>query len=112
MYRFGFNLISSSNKSIDLDASFKLLNKESYFINIGRGNTVNQKELLYALKNSILTGSIIDVFKKEPLGINSQLWELKNLLITPHIAGACNDAMLLTEAFIANKLMETICSTD
>ena len=69
---------------------FKLLNKESYFINIGRGNTVNQKELLYALKNSILTGSIIDVFKKEPLGINSQLWELKNLLITPHIAGITN----------------------
>ena len=33
MYRFGFNLISSSNKSIDLDASFKLLNKESLTIN-------------------------------------------------------------------------------
>lgn len=69
---------------------FQLLNKESYFINIGRGNTVNQNDLLYALKNSILTGSIIDVFKKEPLKKNSKLWKLNNLLITPHIAGITN----------------------
>ena len=69
---------------------FKLLNDESYFINIGRGNTVNQKELYYALKNNILTGSIIDVFREEPLDTKDKLWGLNNILITPHIAGITN----------------------
>ena len=71
-------------------SEFKLLNNESYFINIGRGNTVNQKELLYALKKSILTGAIIDVFQEEPLNQKSELWKLQNLFITPHIAGITN----------------------
>ena len=74
---------------IGLD-EFKLLGDESYFINIGRGNTVNQKELYYALKNNILTGSIIDVFRKEPLDKKDKLWGLNNILITPHIAGITN----------------------
>ena len=74
---------------IGLD-KFKLLNNESYFINIGRGNTVKQEDLYYALKNNILTGAIIDVFKKEPLGKKENLWKLNNILITPHIAGITN----------------------
>ena len=69
---------------------FKLLNNESYFINVGRGNTVNQKEMIYALRKKILTGAILDVFKKEPLYRNNELWTLKNILITPHIAGITN----------------------
>ena len=87
---------------IGLD-EFKLLNSESYFINIGRGNTVNQEELYYALKNYILTGAIIDVFKKEPLNKKEELWNLKNIYITPHIAGTTNateyTAKLLRENF-------------
>ena len=69
---------------------FKLLNSESYFINIGRGNTVNQSDMIYALKNNILTGAIIDVFKTEPLNKYNELWKLKNIFITPHIAGITN----------------------
>ena len=71
---------------IGLD-EFSLLSNESYFINIGRGRTVKQTDLIYALKNNILTGAIIDVFNKEPLDKNNELWNLKNILITPHIAG-------------------------
>ena len=69
---------------------FKLLNSESYFINIGRGNTVNQDELNYALRSNILTGAIIDVFKQEPLSKKEGLWNMNNIFITPHIAGITN----------------------
>ena len=74
---------------IGLD-EFNLLSNESYFINIGRGNTINETEMIYALKNNILTGAIIDVFNKEPLDKNNELWNLKNIFITPHIAGITN----------------------
>ena len=69
---------------------FKLLNKQSYFINIGRGTTVNELDLIYALKNSILSASVLDVFEHEPLKSNSKLWDLDNVIITPHIAGITN----------------------
>ena len=100
---------STTNNIIGL-AEFKLLNKECYFINVGRGNTVNEKELIHALNNSILTGAILDVFNKEPLHKTSQLWTLNNVYVTPHIAGITNatnySACLLKknfEAFNQNK---------
>ena len=71
-------------------AEFNLLNKDCYFINAGRGLTVNEEELIYALKNRILTGAILDVFSKEPLNEKNPLWELDNVYITPHIAGITN----------------------
>ena len=68
----------------------KLLNKDSYFINVGRGSTVKENDLIYALKEGLISGAILDVFAKEPLNKSSELWELKNVLLTPHIAGITN----------------------
>ena len=94
---------------------FKILNNESYFINVGRGNTVNENDLLYSLDNSILTGAILDVFKQEPLKKNNKLWNLNNVFISPHIAGITNptnySAKLLKENFIAlynNKKLKNL----
>ena len=42
------------------------------------------------MKNTILTGAIIDVFQKEPLNKYNELWNLANIFITPHIAGITN----------------------
>ena len=69
---------------------FNLLKKDCYFINAGRGLTVKEGELVYALKNKVLIGAILDVFSKEPLDEDNPLWELDNVYITPHIAGITN----------------------
>ena len=63
---------------------------ESYFINAGRGYTVNEEELIFALQNKILTGAILDVFLKEPLNKKSPLWNIENVYLTPHIAAITN----------------------
>jgi len=103
---------SETNNIIGL-SEFKLLNTESYFINVGRGMTVNEQELIYALSKSILSGAILDVFSKEPLNKKSKLWELNNVFITPHIAGITNAtdfaASLLKKNFnalISNKKIQ------
>tara|TARA_B100000686_G_scaffold149590_1_gene156862 strand:+ start:23701 stop:24651 length:951 start_codon:yes stop_codon:yes gene_type:complete len=98
------NLLPNTSKTkglINLSV-FKLLNKESYFINIGRGKTVIEKELIYALKNNILTGSILDVFKNEPLIKSNELWKLKNVFISPHIAGITNATNYAAKIFKNN----------
>ena len=70
------------------DASmFKKFKKGGYFINIGRGTTVNEESLLEALTNGTLLGAGLDVFEVEPLPQSSPLWNLKNVIITPHFSG-------------------------
>jgi phosphoglycerate dehydrogenase-like enzyme len=68
----------------------KMLNifkKGSFFINIGRGDTVDEKELIKALKSGTIKGAGLDVFEKEPLPDASPLWKMDNVIITPHYSG-------------------------
>ena len=66
---------------------FNVMKPNSFFINVGRGETVDEAALYNALKRKKIAGAGLDVFKNEPLKANSQLLKLDNTLITPHIAG-------------------------
>lgn len=66
---------------------FKDMKKSAYFINVGRGKTVVEKDLIYALREKIIAGAALDVFEQEPLNNNSELWNMKNAILTPHCAG-------------------------
>lgn len=52
--------------------------------NLGRGNCIRESDLLWALKNNVIKGAALDVFENEPLSDLSPLWNLDNVLITPH----------------------------
>ncbi len=62
--------------------------KGSFFINIGRGDTVVEKELITTIKSGHIKGAGLDVFEKEPLPDSSPLWKMDNVIITPHYSGA------------------------
>ena len=66
---------------------FEQMSESAYFINIGRGKTVVEKDLIKALKNGIIAGAGLDVFEVEPLPDSSPLWNLPNVILTPHISG-------------------------
>ena len=63
------------------------MKKKSCLINIGRGNSINEDELIQHLKRNKEFFAYLDVFKKEPLKSSSELWSLPNVSITPHVAG-------------------------
>ena len=65
---------------------FKKMNKNSVFINIGRGNSVNEDDIVEALENNIIRGAVLDVTKNEPLNKDSKLYNISpsKLLITNH----------------------------
>ncbi|CUS98112.1 D-2-hydroxyacid dehydrogenase [Candidatus Kryptobacter tengchongensis] len=69
------------------EREFEMMSKKPYFFNIGRGAVVDEKALIDALKNGKIRGAGLDVFENEPLPKDSPLWEMENVLITPHIAG-------------------------
>jgi len=79
------------------------LPKGARVINIARGEIVNEPALIEALKSGHLAGAYLDVFASEPLPPDSPLWELPNVLATPHnsAVAAGNDERVL-EIFLAN----------
>ncbi len=64
------------------------MKKTAYFINISRGVVVDLAALTSALENGEIAGAGLDVFETEPLPSDHPLWEMENVIITPHIAGA------------------------
>ncbi|MYB42035.1 MAG: D-2-hydroxyacid dehydrogenase [Chloroflexi bacterium] len=59
----------------------------SYLINIARGEVVDEPALIEALRDGVIAGAALDVFYREPLPADSPLWELDNVILTPHISG-------------------------
>lgn len=53
-------------------------------VNISRGAVVNGNDLIKALENGKPSGAVLDVFENEPLDESSKLWDMKNVIITPH----------------------------
>lgn len=63
---------------------FGVMNNDGVFINISRGKLVDENALFDALYNNRIKSAGIDVFEDEPLAFESRLWDLDNLIITPH----------------------------
>jgi len=80
-----------------------LMKKDSYFINIARGALVDEKALIEALQNNNISGAGLDVTINEPLEQNSPLWDLDNVILTPHASGLSHeDTHLVFKIFIEN----------
>lgn len=63
------------------------MKRDACLINVGRGPLIDETALAAALRNHQISGAALDVFEREPLPADSPLWDLENLLITPHTAG-------------------------
>jgi len=83
---------------------FKQMKNDAFFVNIGRGPIVDEKALIEALENNEIAGAGLDVFEKEPLEESSPLWEMENVILTPHTAGATEfyNQRVIEDIFIPN----------
>tara|TARA_R110000851_G_scaffold308338_1_gene467178 strand:+ start:1017 stop:1889 length:873 start_codon:yes stop_codon:yes gene_type:complete len=91
--------LNESTKDSFTNKIFGNMEKYSYFINIGRGETVDEDALYNVLKNKNIKGAFLDVLKNEPIDKNHRFRKLNNTFITPHIANAMKDSL--------NKQIET-----
>lgn len=67
---------------------FKKMKKTAFLINTARGKIINEKDLVIALKRRIIAGAGLDVFQKEPIGSNSPITKLNNVIVMPHSGSA------------------------
>ena len=68
-------------------AVLRALGPKSFLVNAARGSVVHEAALIEALTDGVIAGAALDVFDREPLPEDSPLWELDNVILTPHISG-------------------------
>lgn len=70
------------------EAQFRAMKPNTYLINIARGDLVDERALVNALKENWIAGAGLDAYSVEPLPRTSQLWHMENVIVAPHISGA------------------------
>jgi phosphoglycerate dehydrogenase-like enzyme len=95
-------LTAETRKLVNAEVLSKL-RPEAGLINIARGEIVDEQTLIDALRNGRLAGAYLDVFEQEPLPPESPLWDMPNVIVTPHNSSASlgNDERVY-EVFIEN----------
>lgn len=73
-------------------AAFGHMKRSAVFINVARGDTVDEDAMIDALQNKQIAGAFLDVFHTEPLPENSPLWAMDNVVVAPHNAGLSDNA--------------------
>lgn len=76
--------LTSDNEGFFNNEKFCLMKDSAVFVNIARGKLVNQNDLISALEQEKIAGAVLDVFDVEPLEKNSPLWDMENVILTPH----------------------------
>ena len=72
-----------------IDRKFFVAAKQgAYFINVGRGRTVVTEDLVAAIRSGKIAGAGLDVTDPEPLPHDHPLWQMENVIITPHVSGS------------------------
>jgi D-2-hydroxyacid dehydrogenase (NADP+) len=78
--------VTARTKAMANAERLALMKPDACLINVGRGPLVDEPALSAALREKKIGGTALDVFSKEPLAADSPLWDVPNLLITPHTA--------------------------
>jgi len=69
------------------ERELRVMKETAYIINIGRGAIIQEQALIRALQEGWIAGAGLDVFELEPLPEDSPLWDMENVIVTPHYAG-------------------------
>ena len=84
--------------------TFAIMKPGAHFINVGRGELVDEDALIAALQSGHLAGAALDVFATEPLPADSPLWDMDNVIITPHSSSASAQSGLRSEEIFLKNL--------
>jgi phosphoglycerate dehydrogenase-like enzyme len=96
-------LTPKTNKLIG-ERELRAMKSIAYLINCARGDIVDEDALIRALDEHWIAGAGLDTFTTEPLPSESRLWELPNVILSPHVAGIREDYDILATALFCENL--------
>lgn len=100
--------LSEETRNLFDTAQFGMMKCSAFFINTSRGAIVNETALYEALKNRQIMGAAVDVMSTEPPGSSNKLYELDNIIFTPHTAWFTKEAMLRLEMTAAQSVVDVL----
>ena len=86
------------------EKELRTMKRTAFFVNIGRGKTVDEEALIRALREHWIAGAGLDTFQQEPLPPDNPLWDLPNAIVTPHMSGRTDDYMTKATDIFCNNL--------
>ena len=95
---------SPQTENIMNEERINLMRKDAILINTARGNLIDDKALLKALKNKDIAGAALDVYREEPLKNQELIDWRENLILTPHIASQSIENQTAAATMIAEKI--------
>lgn len=99
---------TDQTRNIFAEKEFAAMKQGSYLVDVSRGGIIKTQALKSALQEKKIAGAFLDVFEQEPLPKDSPLWDIPNLIISPHIAGISvhynERAVVLLEENLRNYL--------
>jgi phosphoglycerate dehydrogenase-like enzyme len=79
--------LTPETKKLISEAELRAMKPSTYLVNISRGGVVDEGVLIKALHEGWIAGVGLDVFEEEPLPSDSPLYDLENVILSPHVAG-------------------------
>ena len=95
--------LTPETRHIISEAELRSMKPSAYIINIGRGGLIDEEALIRALDEKKIAGAGLDVTAIEPLPKDSRLWDMDNVILSPHVSGGMEEYMnQATELFCDN----------
>ncbi|GAB7386679.1 hypothetical protein BSNK01_05150 [Bacillaceae bacterium] len=88
--------------------SFAKMKRNCIFINCARGGLVDEDALYEALKTGEIAGAGLDVFEQEPTPKHHPLWDLDNVIVTPHMAAHTEDSLVAMAVGAADEILRVL----
>ena len=100
--------LTSATRGLIGAAELAGMKRTAYLVNCARGGIVDEAALAEALEASWIAGAGLDVFVSEPPDLGHPLYQLPNLVVTPHVAGGSQDALELMARMIADDVLRVL----
>ncbi|RRN67374.1 D-2-hydroxyacid dehydrogenase [Peribacillus simplex] len=102
------SVLPSTDETKDLlqKEHFKAMKESAVFVNIGRGDLIDEEVLIEALEASELAHAILDVFDPEPLEKGHPFWRMENVTVTPHLSSKSGEYLPRTFAIFEKNMRE------
>ena len=95
-----------TNDSINSE-TLKLMKPDAVLVNVGRGEVINEADLINALKSKVIAGAALDVRAQEP-PVKAELETITNLILTPHVAGITSQSQLRINEILASNILKVL----
>ncbi|SNT14447.1 Phosphoglycerate dehydrogenase [Bacillus sp. OK838] len=102
------SVLPSTDETKDLlqKEHFKAMKESAVFVNIGRGDLIEEEVLIEALEAGELAHAILDVFDPEPLEKGHPFWRMENVTVTPHLSSKSGEYLSRTFAIFEKNMRE------